>query len=102
MFHRLARLDEITEGFRRVVRLPIGPVLLIEVDGELVVIEDQCPHQGFPIHKGSVTNRKIRCPRHGFHFHLDTGECSEAPGCTLRRFDVAYDGQWVGLDLETD
>lgn len=79
---------------------PPGEVCAVEVDGRLVgvvrtaghvfVFGGRCPHQGGPICKGRMTGTMlpskpdeyvyghdseiVRCPWHGYEFHVRTGE----------------------------
>jgi len=88
--HRVGALEE----------FPIGEVKLVEVEGREVgilrtrdrvfAIGNRCPHQGAPLCAGRVTGTMlasapneyvygedglvIRCPWHGFEFHVATGE----------------------------
>ena len=98
-FHRIAQLNELYDGFRRVVRIGRDELLLLQHDGELHLLDNRCPHQGFPLDRGSLQGRRLVCPRHGFAFHLQSGECVQARSCTLPVHVVAYDGNWVGVDL---
>jgi len=98
-FHRLAALHELHDGFRRVVRLGRHELLLLQHEGELFVLDNRCPHQGFPLDRGAVRGERLACPRHAFSFHLRTGECFQASSCRLPVFAVQYDGQWVGVEL---
>lgn len=98
-FHRLAQLHELHDGFRRVVRIDCTELLLLQHDGKLHLLDNRCPHQGFPLDRGTLNGARLSCPRHGFAFHLQTGECLQARSCTLPVYTLAYDGNWVGVDL---
>ena len=98
-FHRLAALHELYDGFRRVVRIGRDELLLLQVEGELYLVDNRCPYQGFPMDRGSLNGQRLTCPRHGFSFHLRHGDCFQASSCRLPVFRVAYDGQWVGVEL---
>lgn len=98
-FHRIAALHELYDGFRRVIRIGREELLLLQLEGVLHLIDNRCPHQGFPMDRGSIKGQRIVCPRHGFAFHLIQGDCFQAGGCSLRIYPLAYDGNWVGVDL---
>lgn len=98
-FHRLAQLHELHDGFRRVVRIDRTELLLLQHDGKLHLLDNRCPHQGFPLDRGTLNGARLSCPRHGFAFHLQTGECLQARSCTLTVYTLAYDGNWVGVDI---
>jgi nitrite reductase (NADH) small subunit len=88
--HCLGPLDE----------FPVGKITLVEVEGRQVgivrtrdrvlAIGNRCPHQGAPLCAGRLTGTMlasdpneyvygedglvVRCPWHGFEFHVETGE----------------------------
>lgn len=97
-FIRIARLDEIRPGFRRVVRAGREEILALEHDGDLRLVSNRCPHQGFALAQGAVNGQSLICPRHGFRFSLADGKCFQA-ACRLDLYMPAYDGQWVGVDM---
>jgi vanillate O-demethylase monooxygenase subunit len=47
--------------------------------GDVVAMEDRCPHRGFPLSAGSLHGDEIQCGYHGLRFRTD-GTCSWAPG----------------------
>lgn len=100
-FLRIARLDEIRPGFRRVVRAGREEVLALEHQGEVRLVSNRCPHQGFPLAQGAINGESLICPRHGFRFNLRDGRCLQS-ACRLERFVPAYDGQWVGIDMREE
>lgn len=66
--------------------LPVGSSTLIKctdkdiavfrtaVD-EVYAIDNQCPHEGYPLLKGPVKNCVLTCPWHNFKFDLKNGDC---------------------------
>lgn len=100
-FVRIARLDEICPGFRRVVRVGRAEILALEHDGDLRLLSNRCPHQGFPLAQGAISGESLICPRHGFRFNIKDGRCLQS-ACRLELFAPAYDGQWVGVDIRED
>ena len=99
-FYRLLRLGELADFDRRVIRVAGRELLIIGASPEPVVVDNQCPHQGFPLAQGALDEHSITCPRHGFRFRLTSGESLEAPACRLTRYRVGYDGQWLGVELD--
>lgn len=106
-FYRLARLDQLYDGVRLPITIHSEPsgaeaLLLLQQNGQLFIVENRCPHQDFPLHQATVRGQRLICPRHGFAFHLQTGECWQAPSCRLKTWPVSYDGQWVGIERQED
>jgi len=44
-------------------------------DGRLFAVDDACPHEGYPLSKGSIKDCVLTCPWHNFKFRLDDGSC---------------------------
>lgn len=100
MFLKVARLSELMPGFRRVLRHQRHTLFaLVDEHGDLHVLNNACPHQGFPLDKGQLGNNTLSCPRHGFIFRLDSGACQQASSCQLEKYPLHYEGQWVGVLL---
>lgn len=99
MFVRIARTVELVPGFRRLVRHGRHDILALEDQGEVFLIDNRCPHQGFPLDRGAQQGRHLTCPRHGFRFSLENGSCSQGNSCQLVRYVPRYDGQWLGVEL---
>ena len=83
------------------VRLAYPPfdVLVTEVAGDVVAIEDACNHAGASLSEGYVTRGGacIACPMHGYVFELKTGKLLEPRGLCgdQRTFAVTREGSDV-------
>ena len=44
-------------------------------DGRLFAVDDACPHEGYPLSRGTVKDCVVTCPWHNFKFRLDDGTC---------------------------
>mgnify|MGYP005753404573 CR=1 FL=1 len=97
-FHRLVRLDQLHDGFRALYRIGREEILLIQHQGQVYLLDNRCPHQGFPLDRGTVNGERLVCPRHGFAFHLERGDCLQAR-CQLRRWPLAWDGPYLGVEM---
>jgi nitrite reductase (NADH) small subunit len=61
---------------------------VFEVDGETVVTDEACPHNGGPLSKGVVRDGAVVCPWHWYAFDLRSGKCRTGPRYALRRYPV--------------
>lgn len=89
------------------VELMGTPIVLFRGNrGEIVALEDRCPHRGAPLSKGAVQEGEIICPYHGWAFS-DGGKCTAMPGilsCKRRKIHDAtslvvrerYGLIWIG------
>ena len=98
-FQRLIQTHHLYDGFRQVMRVGRHELLILQHDGDVHVLDNRCPHQGFPMDRGSIQGQRLVCPRHGFAFHLRNGDCLQANSCRLEVFRVEYQGSWLGVEL---
>lgn len=81
---------------------PVGPVAVYQVDGEVHVLADRCPHAGAALSEGELDHRIVTCPRHGSQFDVCTGERVRGPADSeLRRFRVVNEGGQLCIDIGT-
>lgn len=71
--YEACRLDELVEGRGITVRLPDRYLALFLDRGELVCIDNECPHVGSPLARGAVEDGRVVCPSHGWTFDLRSG-----------------------------
>lgn len=98
-FHRLVQTHQLHDGFRLVISLGREQLLVLQHAGQVHILDNRCPHQGFPLAQGRVQGSRLLCPRHGFAFHLETGECFQAGSCRVTTYVPQYDGPWLGVEL---
>ena len=63
------------------IQVDTGNVFLLvcNVNGELLAIEDQCTHDGSSMAGGCMEGDQIICPRHGARFCLRSGAALSPP-----------------------
>lgn len=100
-FHRLEKLINLHDGYRRVFRIDGLSLLLMQEEGQLYLLRNVCPHKGFPLHTGTYSGGRLRCAYHAIEFDLPCGgRCVQhpsQPGVTL--YPVVYEGADVGVEL---
>jgi nitrite reductase/ring-hydroxylating ferredoxin subunit len=99
MFVALERLINLQDGYRRTFQVAGHDLLLLVVDQQPLLLENRCPHQGAPLHNATLNGQVLRCARHGVEFDLRNGRALNAQCAALSRFDLAYDGDRVGIDI---
>jgi len=52
--------------------------------GKLVVVADECPHDGGRISDGYVDGERLVCARHGWELEVENGRCRKAGSCPRR------------------
>jgi len=76
------------------------PVMVTELDGQLVAFPGVCPHDDVSlVDYGVVEGGELRCRVHGYRFDLRSGRCAHMPALHLRRYKVTQidDDVWVDL-----
>jgi nitrite reductase/ring-hydroxylating ferredoxin subunit len=96
---RAASLAELREAGRLVVHVE-RQTLCLFADGDLVhAVDNRCPHMGFPLHRGTLSEGILTCHWHHARFDLSTGGTFDQWADELRRFPVEIDGDDVLVDL---
>jgi len=72
-FVTVAKVGEIPQGGRKIVRLDDQPVAIFHLDDGYYAIDDVCTHDGGPVAEGPLEGQVIECPRHGARFDVKTG-----------------------------
>jgi nitrite reductase/ring-hydroxylating ferredoxin subunit len=98
---RLATIDEFTN--RKVKSLSIlGRKIGIfkRENDHFFAMEIGCKHQGADITAGKIENNIITCPRHGWKYDLETGECLNHDSPRLRKFDLKIIKNGIHVSLQ--
>jgi nitrite reductase/ring-hydroxylating ferredoxin subunit len=96
---RAASLEELRQAERLVVHLEGHTICLLADGGEVYAVDNRCPHMGFPLHRGSVSDGILTCHWHHARFDLCTGGTFDEWADDLRRFPVEVEGDDVYVDL---
>ena len=75
-------------GGRALLDLEGKSLALFNVDGELLVIDDSCPHQGSSLCGGRLEGRVIQCCAHGLRFDLRTGYLLNSTALKVAQYPV--------------
>jgi nitrite reductase/ring-hydroxylating ferredoxin subunit len=75
---RVSSLEELAKG-PKVVSVDRRAILVLLDQGKVYALDNRCPHMGFPLHRGTVSDGILTCHWHHAKFDL-------AGGCTLDPF----------------
>ncbi len=78
-FVTVARVGEIPEGGRKIVRIEDQQVAVFHIEGGYYALDDVCTHDGGPVAEGPLEGEIIECPRHGAKFNVKTGAAVALP-----------------------
>jgi nitrite reductase/ring-hydroxylating ferredoxin subunit len=96
---RAASLEKVREAGRLVVALGGHTICLLADGDEVYAVDNRCPHMGFPLHRGTVSDGILTCHWHHARFDLCTGGTFDQWADELRRFPVEIQGDDVYVDL---
>jgi len=74
--HKLAQRDAVEPGYLKAFDVDGRSVLLVCGEKGPVALYNSCPHAGSPLQDGKCIGHRLRCPRHGYIFDLETGSCA--------------------------
>ena len=96
---RAASLEELRDAGRLVVSVGGHTICLLAENGTVHAIDNRCPHMGFPLHRGTVSDGILTCHWHHARFDLCTGGTFDQFADELRRFPVEIEGDDVYVDV---
>ncbi|KAB0500282.1 Rieske (2Fe-2S) protein [Pseudomonas vancouverensis] len=89
-------------GSRALFEFEDKSLALFNVDGQLFVIDDSCPHQGASLCGGRLDGRVIQCCAHGLRFDLHSGYLlnSKAVKVTSYPVEIIDDQAFIVIESE--
>ncbi len=105
VWHKVAGLDEVTQGRVKSVTAGTQSIALVHFDGQWAAMDNRCPHQGGPLGEGSIEKGLgdqcwLRCPWHGWDFDPLTGKPPgghEDSGQDMFDVELRDDGVYVAV-----
>jgi nitrite reductase (NADH) small subunit len=94
-FIPVARLGDLDERGRVVVRVGGESVALVRVEGRLHALQEACPHRGGPLSEGDQDGCLLYCPLHAWAFDVRTGTSPTHPGARVRIYEVRVIGDEI-------
>jgi 3-phenylpropionate/trans-cinnamate dioxygenase ferredoxin component len=77
---RVASVDELPPGTLRSVEVDGFAICLVNADGEIYAVRDNCSHRDFPLSEGTLHGgATLECAWHGARFDLKTGRALRLP-----------------------
>jgi nitrite reductase/ring-hydroxylating ferredoxin subunit len=96
---RAASLADLREAGRLVVHLDRHTLCLFADGNDVHAVDNRCPHMGFPLHRGTVSDGILTCHWHHARFDLCSGGTFDQWADDLRRFPVEVRGDDVYVDV---
>jgi nitrite reductase (NADH) small subunit len=79
----VAHVSELPPGAMRAVQAGDRWYALVNVDGVLHAVDNNCPHNGGPLAKGTLNGQILICPWHAWSWDVTSGR-NLAPGVDWR------------------
>jgi NAD(P)H-dependent nitrite reductase small subunit len=74
-------------------------IAVFTVNGELMAVENRCPHKGGSLSEGVTAEGIVTCPLHNWKFNLRTGQCPERPRVFIRTYPVRREGDQIFVGI---
>ncbi|MFO0549616.1 MAG: Rieske (2Fe-2S) protein [Polyangiaceae bacterium] len=97
----LGPLSDFAEGAVMLKKLAGRRVACVRLGDELHALEDGCPHQGYPLSRGTLNGAVLTCPWHNWKFDVRSGDCTFG-GEPAHRFPSRVDDGVVSLNTHRD
>ena len=89
---RLQGVGGLPPGESLVVEVSGRAIAIFNVEGELLAIDNACPHRGGPLASGEICGEIVTCPWHGWQMDIRTGACVNGPLARVATHRVLVDG----------
>jgi len=73
---KVAELSEVPPGTLKAVHVNRDYYAVVNLDGSVYALENECPHRGGPLAGGALINGEVACPWHGFRFDPRSGKAT--------------------------
>ncbi|MFG0335152.1 MAG: Rieske (2Fe-2S) protein [Maioricimonas sp. JB049] len=97
--HAVASVSDVPPGSGREVVAGNRVLAIFNVSGEFHALDGICPHAGGPLGKGTLIDRIVTCPWHGWQFDVTSGQHCLSPGIRQTRYPVTVEGDQIVVEL---
>lgn len=94
-FVKVASVSEIGSGSAKKVEVNGKEIAIFNINGQFFAIDEMCPHRGGPLSEGSVEDKTVTCPFHGWQFDVTSGDCFTNPAANINKYSVKIEGNDV-------
>ena len=97
----LGALGELDEGRPTLRKVGERRFACVRRGDAVHVVDDRCPHEGYPLSQGTVRDGVLTCCWHNWKFELSSGECHFG-GEPVRRYPSRVKDGLVVIDTHVD
>ena len=99
-FVQAAKVGELAPGEMKLVEAETRAVVLINVDGELYAIDNECTHAACDLAYGRLDGESLECDCHGSRFNVRTGAVENPPAIDdVPTYAIRIEGDDVLVEL---
>ena len=95
---KIASLDELAQTNCLTRTVDSHTIVLFKYGEAVYAVDNRCPHMGFPLNKGSVSNGILTCHWHHARFDLASGGTFDLWADDVPAFPVRVDGDDIFVD----
>lgn len=96
---RVCGVDELSEGSSRLVSLRGRQLAVFRVNGKILAIDAECPHEGGPLQDGMIEQGCIVCPWHNYRFDLTSGQCETDHSLSVKTYSALIENEAVWVEI---
>jgi len=96
---KVAAKKDIPEGGGKVCIAGEKEIALFNVKGEFHAIDNFCRHRGGPLGEGTLENKFVSCPHHGWVFDVTTGNCVSRGGVIQEKYPVKVEQEEIFIEI---
>ena len=95
---KVGRVSDVPPGTGMAVYAGGQDIAVYNVNGEIVALGNECPHQSGSLGDGMLEGEIATCPLHGWEFDTSTGACMTVPGESVPRYTATVEDGAVYLE----
>jgi len=77
--HKIGQVSSFPPGSMKLVEAGGKKVLIVNAEGTIHAIGNDCTHRGGPLNEGTLEGKVVTCPWHGGQFDVTTGKATAPP-----------------------
>ncbi len=98
-FVKVALIKDVPPGEGRCVDANGQIVALFNVGGTFYAIDNTCVHRGGPLGEGSLEDKVVTCPWHGWQYDVTSGISPVNPAAQVPTYPVKVEDQEIFIGL---
>jgi 3-phenylpropionate/trans-cinnamate dioxygenase ferredoxin component len=99
-FVRVAAIDDVPPGSLLGVEVDGHSICLVNTEGEIYALRNNCTHRDFPLDTGELENGQVTCSWHGARFDVKSGRAVRLPAIKpVATYDVKVEDGEIFISL---